>query len=608
MLLIIASLHRNSMIPDLLRQQPHLRPILDRYGLNHCGGPHGPVETLAFFARAHDVPVEQLLNELRSATLPAQPSPNPSPHRADSLYRLFFSAGILTVLTLGATWGALLLLRIAWTGSFRAVGLHEVNAHGHAQIFGWVGLFVMGFAYQAFPRFKHTTLRWPSLAVASFWLMLLGLVSRTLAEAFAEAVPGLQSVAWLGGMLEVAAIACFVAIITATFRASGKPLAFYDYYILAALVWFLIQAIFDVVYTTATLRTTDPELLLSLVAAWQGPLREIQIHGFALLIILGVSQRLFPNFYGMAAPKPGPSLFLLVTINLAILGEIAGFILMRSASHAWAILWYLSVIVLVVSVVVLVRHWHLFRPAAGADRNLKFLRAAYVWLFISLTMLALIPFYQFALLPTFNASGSAAQIGFSHAYYGAIRHAITVGFVSLMIVGVASKVVPTLNGLDVRSLTPLWGPFILLNTGCALRVLNQTLTDFTVAAFPLAGLSGCLEVIGLALWGWHLLRILGGWIKTPQEIEESRPRLEAILPETRVRDVLTTYPELLPVFLEFGFRPLANPFLLKTLARRITLAEACRKLEVDQSELLTALNAQKPPRPAAKLPLPLLPS
>jgi hypothetical protein len=43
----------------------------------------------------------------------------------------------------------------------------------------------------------------------------------------------------------------------------------------------------------------------------------------------------------------------------------------------------------------------------------------------------------------------------SHAFYGATRHAITVGFISLMIVGVSSKVVPTLNGVDVKTLAAM---------------------------------------------------------------------------------------------------------------------------------------------------------
>src|SRR5690554_4955635 len=95
---------------------------------------------------------------------------------ADAIYRPFFKAGIFTALTLGAVWGAILLLRIAFQGSFTAVGIQEVNAHGHAQIFGWVGLFVMGFAFQAFPRFKQTTLWNPVLAHTAFGLMVAGIV------------------------------------------------------------------------------------------------------------------------------------------------------------------------------------------------------------------------------------------------------------------------------------------------------------------------------------------------------------------------------------------------------------------------------------------------
>src|SRR4030095_5338320 len=77
-------------------------------------------------------------------------------------------------------------------------------------------------------------------------------------------------------------------------------------------------------------------------------------------------------------------------------------------------------------------------------------------------------------------------LDFSHAYSGAARHAITVGFVSLMIVGVASKVVPTLNGIPASVLPRLWAPFVLINAGCAIRVLFQALTDFNPAAFRVA--------------------------------------------------------------------------------------------------------------------------
>jgi hemerythrin-like domain-containing protein len=591
-------------IPDLLRTAPQVRPVLDRYGLRGCGGPLGPAESLGFFAQAHEIPVDQLLLEVR-ASLDRPPEPPAEPQAADravqladTVYRPFFKAGIVVVLTLGASWGAYLLWQIGFSGrGFQAAGVHEVNAHGHAQIFGWVGLFVMGFAYQAFPRFKHTTLAHPRWAHASLWLLAAGLVARSVLQPLAPTNAWLFGPALAASALEVAAIALFVWIVLATWRGSGKTLAFYDYYILSGLVWFLVQAVYEAVYLAATLSATGPELV-ALVATWQIPLRDIQIHGFALLMILGVSQRLFHHMYGLPAPDPRRGVRALACLNAAVAGEAAGWVLLRLEGPAWAGLWYGSVLLLTGAVVWLVAGWHLFSPAKEPDRSLKFLRAAYAWLFLSLGMLVLWPAYQYGLLALLAPDSTAAQHHFSHAYYGAIRHAITVGFVSLMIVGVAAKVVPTLNGVDVRSLRPLWVPFLLINTGCAARVLGQTLTDFTDASFPFAGVSGLLEVTGLALWGFHLWSIMAG---RPASLlsnagpADSAPLAvgAAIEPDNLVGDVLALYPELLPTFRAFGFRAVANPILRRTLARYVSLRRACQLLEVDLDQFVNALNTAR---------------
>jgi hypothetical protein len=591
------------MIPDLLQAVPQARSVLDRYGLRGCGGPLGPVESLAFFAKAHEVPLQRLLQEIDQAV--AQPSAPTLPviegnQSADTIYRPFFKAGILVVLSLGAVWGAYLLLRISFQGSFAAVGLHEVNAHGHAQIFGWVGLFVMGFAYQAFPRFKHTELSHPCLAYASLWLMIAGIVGRSIFEPLAASFPWLAEAAVTASVLEVIAIALFVGVIVATLRASGKTLEVYDYYILSALGWFVLQAAYETIYLAATLAAAGSEELLPLVTTWQGALREMQIHGFALLMILGVSQRIFHHFYGFPAPSRRLSLAALFALDAAISGEILGLVLMRTAGPAWVVLWYASVLLLTGAVGLLVGNWRIFGRPEESDRSLKFLRAAYLWLLLSLAMLVLLPVYQFVVLPLWAPESAAAQIGFSHAYYGAIRHAITVGFISLMIVGVAAKVVPTLNGVNLRRLSALWLPFVLINAGCALRVTTQTLTDFTSASFPFAGVSGILEVSGLAVWGIHLWSIMAGRIPRPAEDQDTVPSTGALKPgapilsTSLVGDVLEVHPELLPVFLSFGFRPLANPLLRRSLARRITLDKACRLTGQDAQELVKALNKARP--------------
>jgi hypothetical protein len=589
-------------IPDLLRRAPQVRAVLDRYGLRGCGGPEGPAESLEFFARAHEVPLPDLLAELRGEAERAMPSAltllEEKPALADTLYRRFFKAGIAVTLTLGALWGAYLLLRIALHGSFTSVGIHEVNAHGHAQIFGWVGLFVMGFAYQAFPRFKHGQLARPRLAVLSWWLMLTGVIARSVLEPFATPESWMAYGAVAAAGAEVIAVALFAGIIAATWRNAGKPLAFYDYYIVCAMAWFILQAVYEMFYLAATLATVERKELVNLAATWQGSLRDVQIHGFALLMILGVSQRLFPNFYGLRTPSRRVSLSALIGLNVAIVGEAVSLILMRGSAGIWAGVWYGSVLLLIGSVIAPLVDWRIFSESLSADRSLKFLRVAYGWLLISLTMLVLLPFYQHGLLARLAPESLAARIGFSHAYAGAARHAITVGFVSLMIVGVAAKIVPTLNGVDVHRLSGLWLPFVLLNAGCTLRVVSQICTDFTAGAYPVAGVSGLLEVTGLTLWGVHLWKIMAGRIRMRPEAETSCGCHEhdsgtTITAKDRVSAVLDRDPGLFAAFVAFGFAPLASPFLRRTLARQITIETACRNRGVDTRAFLDALNQAK---------------
>ena len=282
----------------MLAKHPQTRSVFDRYGLKGCGGAEGPAESVGFFARAHGIELEVLLMELEQAienpeSVPSDENVDP----ADSIYRRFFKAGIITTLTAGAAWGALLLIKIGFKSSFTAISIFDVNAHGHAQIFGWVGLFVMGFAYQAFPRFRHTTLWNPPLAVFSFYLMIIGLVVRVFSEPLHQATPFFW-LGVLGGALELAAILLFVVIILRTVQQSQKPLVAYDYYIGAALFWFVVQAALDLFHLYQTTLAPNREALLSQVATWQAPLRDIQIHGFAMTMILGVSQRFFPGMLG----------------------------------------------------------------------------------------------------------------------------------------------------------------------------------------------------------------------------------------------------------------------------------------------------------------------
>lgn len=440
-------------------------------------------------------------NRQRRHALPVQP-----PHgkrgaaapAANGIYRYYFLGAIVLILTAGATWGAWLLWQIGVAGKFGAVSVHQINAHGQAQIYGWVGLFIMGFSYQAFPRMWQTALAAPRWAVAAFGLMVFGVIVRTIGMSASDLGGYALATALIGGAAEALAVLIFAGQVLLTFKRSEAKFEPFVGFVFGGLFWFVAQCALDLWHTYTTMTAVSPQQLVWYISTYQAPLRDMQIHGMALFMILGVSIRVLPAAFELpAVPKPrGWSA--LAVLSIAVVAEVILFVAYRwSGNHVIAASLMIPWTMLTVGCAMVAGPWRLWRPFAVADRSGKFVRVAYGWLTVSLLMLLLLPAYQ-----------AVSGIPFSHAYYGAIRHAITVGFISLIIMGMGAKVVPKLNGLDPSKLPALWGPFLLVNAGCLLRVSLQTLTDWHPRFFIAIGISGTLEVIGLGWWGVHLAKIM----------------------------------------------------------------------------------------------------
>ena len=578
----------DAMLPDILRAYPSTRSVFDRYGLSGCGGRLGPVESVRFFARAHGVNEAQLLVELEAAAQGVDPAAEPASPvacaTADTICRRFFVAGILLILTAGATWGAWLLWQIGFRGQFTAVSIHDVNAHGHAQIFGWVGLFIMGFGYQAFPRIWHTKLPAPRLAAAAFLLMLVGLILCPIAMTQAGTWPLAPQLALLGGALELVAVLLFAGQIVAAFRRSEARVEPYIGFIFTAIGWFIVMTALSAWHTWTTMTAGTRDELLWYVKAYQAPLRDVQIHGLAMFMILGVCLRMLPGLFDAPRIAERRAWASLAILTAGVIGEIGVYLAyVHTGSHAVAALLMIPWLLLAGGIVMLVWPWKLWRPLPVADRSAKFIRAAYGWLAISMLMLLMLPVYQVI-----------SGIPFSHAYYGAIRHAITVGFISLMIMGFAAKVVPTLNGVDPRTLSSLMGPFILVNLGCFLRCSLQTLTDWDPRFFAVVGVSGVLEVTGLAWWGIGLIAIILRGRREELGLERQRqlgPPPAEITAEHYAADVLEWFPQTQAVFDRFGFAALRNGLLRRTIGRSTTLRRAAGMKGVSLESLLQELNA-----------------
>src|SRR5215510_3491316 len=463
-----------------------------------------------------------LLNELNDAAPNAVAPTSPERSIGDAIYRPFFLAGITTVLTLGCMWGAINLLAIGLKENFTTISYSWILAHGHAMVFGFVGFFIMGFAYQAFPRFKHTSLWRPRLAFSALPIMVGGIALQTVAHLIVPSVWALP-LEIIAACLQLVSIIIFALAIVKTARRAQKP-EVYDRFVYAALFWFVMAAIANpIIFKLFELPGSREQLLFNL-ATFNIPYRDVQLLGIAIVMILGVSLRFLPHAYGLREPSSRWRNFLFWGVNGALVIGASSFIAGMTGHNHWllALQWFCTIALLAIALGT-PRQFRLFGsvPENERDRGLKFVRAAYIWFIVATAMLVFVPIYNFAIYMPLTGS----RVPFSHAFFGAYRHAITVGFIMMMIVGVSSKVVPTLSGVDVRRAASLWPTFILLNLGNLMRVTFQIATDFTPSAFPIMGVSGFIEVVGLSLWAWELVRNMRAGIENEkrESIVDLRP-------------------------------------------------------------------------------------
>jgi hypothetical protein len=119
----------------------------------------------------------------------------------------------------------------------------------------------------------------------------------------------------------------------------------------------------------------------------------------------------------------------------------------------------------------------------------------------------------------------------------------------------------------------------------------QTGTDLIPGIFPLLGISGSLEVIAIAIWAVHLVRIAQHGSEHSQTVSSSLPPPGLITPDCMVAQVLDWYPETESIFVLHGFHAVRNPVLRKTVARRTSIERACRMMQLDVEQFVKELNS-----------------
>src|SRR3989339_2044131 len=214
-------INRNTIIKDLIESHRETLAVFRKYNLVIAGGVRGPNEPIAFFAKAHEVDYDTLVKELNEAIEKGGGEHIEIPMlEEDKSYEKFVKTAIILTLTVGVTFGAIMLSYIAVKLNFNSIYYVLIQAHGHAQIYGWVGLCIMGFALYIIPRVKNTELRHRSLANIIYGFAIIGISIRTVVQPIPYS--SIRFLVPISAIFEALAICLFAFVILRTILSSKE--------------------------------------------------------------------------------------------------------------------------------------------------------------------------------------------------------------------------------------------------------------------------------------------------------------------------------------------------------------------------------------------------
>ena len=406
----------------------------------------------------------------------------------------FFAATALAIgLTVGFGLGLWLLLARVWGVTlFGASWLALVQVHGVLQLFGFAGFFAMGIALHALPRFRGAGPPPAWLVWITYVATLGGLVLRSVAQPIPD-LPARGSLLLVGdGLLVIGTLAFSAAALGSlvTGRNPHRP----DELVIGAGI-----AVFPVAALLVALEALGSAPLIVDQASDDRALWTMLLGGIGTLIF-GAWARLAPGFVAALPAQPRP---LVVGVVLWLSG--VGFLAAESTIGPWLLLAGLAATTYALSV---------FGPGIArqplqdhARLTRIGVRSAFAWAFVGIGILA---------AGTLGLAGSYLQIS-------AGRHAVALGFVTLMIYAVGSRALPAF--LNRR----LWSPrlqaatLVIANLGVVLRVVPQLLEGAPLDA--VIGLSGIFSYTGLLLFTVNVVRTLRA-PSTPAAIPGAPIRLD----------------------------------------------------------------------------------
>lgn len=493
-------------VRDIRRRYPSTIPVFERFGLGDCGGDDGPDEPVAWFATVHRIPLDDFLREIRAAAVrDAGRAPAETPARSASLpfSPHFILGSLFLTLTLGSTAGAINLLRIAAGAD---VSISHRQIHGHTQILGFAALFLMGIAYHALPRILGVAgslapSRFSPRPQVAFWLMASGVVLRNFGQPLGF-YPAGRILSLVSAGLEGAGAALFVAFVfrlLARVR-EGK----YDRrdpllrFVRAGTVYFALAMLVNLaqgIWLAGHVETALPVGLSE-------PFFAAAVYGFLLAWIYGFGNRIVTLFLGLAPARRGTPGAALALQAAGVILAVGSWIPGLPDSPALALRDAGLCLLALSALVYLGGNGFLWRrPAFPVPRvpgsPTVAIRCAFGCLALwALLELAAVVLSRTTRLPAQNLWWSDAA-----------RHTFTVGFLTLVIIGMSFRILPVFSGKALWSPRLARATYALVLAGVALRLLQYP-AAFEPLFYRIGSYMGIPVVLALLLFTFNLMRTM----------------------------------------------------------------------------------------------------
>ena len=396
---------------------------------------------------------------------------------------LFIGTGLAFMLLPGTFLGVWNLLSISNKHAAASVSASWIQAHGHAQVFGWIGTFILGIGFYSIPRGRSAQ-RFGLWEAWSCWLLwTVGVTARWAASVYEW---HWRAILPISAFLELLAFLIFFrAVSTHKPPSSSQERPKFDTWILVVMagtvgllgtlaanlggcIWTAIHA-----GSPAFPQSFDQRYLA--LMAW----------GFMVPFVWGFSARWLPTFLGIRTPCNRGLLIALALdlagVTTALLGAFPAAVVLLLAAAVFS------------NFALRVQTRSIQPPKTRGVHSAfpYFIRLAYAWLVVA------------AVLGVWAAFAANPD-----GIWGASRHALTVGFVSTMVFAIGQRVLPAFSGMRLLYSPRLMGASLgVLTAGCLLRVSSEVLAyqGILQSAWKVLPISALTELAAVTLFAVNMI-------------------------------------------------------------------------------------------------------